>query len=38
VNNPDRGYIIEKLEKIKAQPGNLAGNKLLGEEILRKIQ
>jgi hypothetical protein len=28
-DNPDRDYIIERLEQIKAHPANLAENKLL---------
>lgn len=38
VTNPDRAYIIERLEKIKAHPGDLSANKILGKEILEKIQ
>jgi hypothetical protein len=37
-DNPNRDYIIERLEKIKAHPGNLTENKTLGQEILEKIK
>ena len=38
IDNPNRAYIIERIEKIKANPANLADNKILGKEILQKIQ
>ena len=38
IDNPNRSYIIERIEKIKANPANLADNKILGKEILQKIQ
>jgi PKD repeat protein len=38
IANPNRPYIIERLEQIKAHPGSLAENKILGKEILQKIQ
>jgi hypothetical protein len=36
--NPNRTYIIERLEQIKSHPAKLSENKLLGKEILTKIQ
>jgi PKD repeat protein len=38
LDNPDRDYIIERLEKIKSHPGNLTENTTLWEEILKKVQ
>jgi PKD repeat protein len=37
-DNPNRDYVIERLEKIKAHPGSLSDNKSLGKEILEKIE
>lgn len=36
-DDADRPYVIERLEKIKAHPGNLTENKVLGKEILEKL-
>jgi PKD repeat protein len=36
--NPNRAYIIERIEQIKAHPGSLTENKALWKEILQKIQ
>jgi PKD repeat protein len=36
--NSNRAYIIERLEQIKSHPAKLAENKILGKEILTKIQ
>lgn len=38
IGNPNRDYIIERLEKIKTHPGSLSENKILGKEILEKVQ
>ena len=38
IDNPNRSYIIERIDKIKSNQANLADNKILGKEILQKIQ
>jgi PKD repeat protein len=37
-DSPDREYIIERLEQIKAHPASLSENKILWKEILQKIE